>query len=240
MAWINLFAPQALDIAKQMTLGPQAKALLAANPGASAGEFTEAMAGQNLNADAVGFLSHGMKPQAGVLWASESAAKVAPKLPPAELKAAELAKAWSQGQASPRQLDALLAQSPPQGPGTWAAQAASLAAKEPAAPGALAAPSALTSTAIGGSVHLAAAVDTNALQLAAPSVDGLPAVALERPVLKVPEPGMPAMTLPSQLTPPQLAEMNEALKPFVELGMKIAKGAPMTPAMSGLSTLPVV
>ena len=225
MAWINLFAPQALDVAKQMTLGPQAKALLAANPQASAGEFAQALAGEKLNTDAVAFLSHGMKPQAGVLWASESAAKVAPKLPPTELKAAELAKAWSQGQASPDQLDALLAQNPPQGPGTWAAQAASLAAKAPAAPGALAAPSALTSTAIGGSVHLAAAVDTDALQLALPAVDGLPAVALERPVLQVPEPGMPAMMLPSELAPPQIAAMNEALKPFVDLGMTIAQGA---------------
>jgi hypothetical protein len=36
---------------------------------------------------------------------------------------------------------------------------------------------------------------------------------------------MPAMMLPSELAPPQIAAMNEALKPFVDLGMTIAQGA---------------
>jgi len=41
----------------------------------------------------------------------------------------------------------------------------------------------------------------------------------------VPDPGAPAMMLPSQLAPQQVAAMNDALKPFVELGMQIASGS---------------
>lgn len=245
MAWINLIAPKAMDVAKGMVLSPDAKALLASNPGGSAGEFAKALASQKLNTDAVGFLSRGMKPRAGVAWASESAAKVAPKLPPAEVRAAELAKAWTKGQASPAALRSQLAQTPLKGPGSWSARAALFASEPPipaggamtmpALPGG---PTPLTSSSVEGAVKLAAAVDTDALQLVAPAAEGMPSLALPEPIVATP-PDMPAMQLPSQLSPPQLQAINDALAPFVDMGLEIAQGQmPGMPAMPGMPGMP--
>lgn len=90
----------------------------------------------------------------------------------------------------------------------------------PALPGA---PTPLTSNAIAGAVHLAASVDAGSLAIGVPQSPTLPALAL--PALELP-PGaaLPALS-PMQLAPPQIAAMNDALAPFVELGMQIAQGA---------------
>jgi hypothetical protein len=228
---VHMIAPQAAQIAKSVQLGPQAQALLAHNPSTSA--FTQALADKGLNQDAVAFLSHGMQPRAGVLWAGESATQVAPKLPATEVQAASLAKGWAAGQTSPYALKDLLAQTPPTGPGTWAAQAGLLAAGPPAS-GAMQVPSSVTSSAIAGSVHLSAAVDSGALVMATPTRPGMPSLSI--PAATETPTSMPAMTLPSELTPTQVQSMNDALAPFVKLGMQIGAGQ-MPQGISGLPAM---
>jgi hypothetical protein len=220
-----MVAPQALSIVQNMNLSPAATSLLSSNPSTSG--FVTALAQQNLNTDAVAVLARGMKPQAGVLWAGESATQVSPMLPEAEVQAAELAKGWAKGQVSPMQLDAQLAQMPVAGPGSWSAQAAKFASmpeiSAPTVPGVAGAPTELTSNAIGGAVHLSSAVDSGALVIGAPQSPTMPTLTIPA-LAELPAGTPPPLTSAAQLTAPQLASMNDALAPFVELGMKIASG----------------
>jgi len=212
----------AASLASRLPLTPQAQALVA--PGQSPIQLAQTLAAQGMNRDAVSVLASGMQPKQGVSWAAASAKMVEAKLPPGEVKAAELAQSWTQGQATEGQLTSALQQTQLAGPGSWSAQAA-LWSQQGATLGTGAGATPLAPKAVEGAVNLAASVKAGALQV--PATPQLPsATALAAPQIATPQvPSAPTMVSLDQLTPPQVKAMNDALAPFVQLGLKIAGGA---------------
>lgn len=222
----NLTRELASAVAERAGLSPEARALLASNAD-DPSAFIEGLAARGMNDDAVASLAHGMSERRGVQWAAASARKVEAKLPPAELEALGVTETWVTDGAPDATLARVIDQAGPAGPGSWAAQAArwsAQSAKLPASAGVPAAP--LSPKAVEGAVRLAAAVEAGSLQLPAslPTFDAASLTsALARPELAQ----AAAPVLPAQLAPAQLTAMNDALAPFVKLGMQIASGAPV-------------
>ncbi len=216
---IRLSEPTASAIADRLDLSPQAKQLLA--PGVSSGDYVKSLAKQGLSSDAAGFLAHGLEHKRGVQWAAESAELVADKLPPEELKAMELAQAWTKGAAGEADLQQALGETRFDGPGSWAAQAALWTAKalEFTPLGGMAGP--LAPKAIDGAVKLAAAINQGAEPQSSqpvqqPGQDPLPTASATQMM----ELALEATNTP--LGPEDQAALNSALEPFLELGFRLA------------------
>jgi hypothetical protein len=178
-------------------------------------DYAGALAQGGLYADAVAFLSNALQDKAAVRWAVESARLVADQLPENEVGALEAADSWANGSASVAGLQDALGETAFQGPGSWAAQAAAWAA-ENALPGG---PGNLVPKAVEGAVKLAAAMAAGSwsppeieqreqLATAAASEAALADTATE--------------VVSQALDPAELAALNEALKPFVELALEMA------------------
>jgi len=218
---LNLVAPTALAIAEQVDLSPQAQELLAR--GLSSSDYVKALAEQDLNSDAVGFLANGLKERQGVRWAAESASMVSDKLPPEEVEAFKAAEAWAKGQAMEGDVQEALSKTQFAGPGSWAAQAAlwadqgldfASAADGPAMK--------LAPKAIDGAVRLAAAVKAHAWSPPAQGPQDDPGSGLTASGSQLVAAASDAGNAP--LSPEEVAAANKVLKPFVDLGLRIAAG----------------
>ncbi len=218
---IRLSEATAAAIAERVDLSPQAKQLLAS--GVSSSDYVKSLAKQGLSNDAAGFLAHGLEKKRGVQWAAESAKLVADKLPPEELKAMQVAQAWTGGATGEAELQQALGETKFDGPGSWAAQAALWTAKalEFAPPGGVAGP--LAPKAIDGAVKLAAAINQGArpqsLQpVQQPGQSSLPTAAATQMMEQAIEGAATPLSAQDQ------AALNTALEPFVELGLRLAAG----------------
>ena len=226
---VNLAHATASNIAERVDLTPAASQQLA--PGMSSSDFAKSLATQGLNNDAVGFLANGLENKLGVRWAAESAQLVADKLPPEEVQAMEAAQAWAQGSGEETDLAQALDDTQFNGPGSWAAQAALWTAKavQFAPPAGIPVP--LAPKAIEGAVKLAAALNQG-VQLPSPSPAQPPAVKavpLTQPTemikLAVKELMAKAIETPTpSISPQEQAALNDALAPFVDLGLRLAAG----------------
>jgi hypothetical protein len=187
-----------------------------------------ALVGNKLFQDAVVALANGLTREAAVQWGVEAAKTVAAKLPDSELQALNGAEDWLTGDSSREELDALLKDDAMQGPGAWAAQAAAWADDAAGAAEGEAPP---YGKAVESTVKLAAALTANDWplydaqaqsaatdsELAAQSPDlgtELGAAAMEAAAA--------AMSSADQEKPAPEQQLNDLLKPFVELGLKIA------------------
>jgi hypothetical protein len=185
--------------------------------------------------ESVNLLAHGMPEKDAVKWASESSKLVGDKLTPADQQAVMAADKWLANPTPENQAAAAQAAAATngQGPGGWTAQAA--AWSQPAAQGAQAA----TAASSGGgaaAAGLAAGAAAGAVLLAAglvdkPAMPDTPRPNADVPKLKVPPtpkvPGVPepAAPVPPQMQPAEAAAFAKKLKPFMDLGKKIASGA---------------
>ncbi len=229
----KLVEASASVIAERTDLTPEALQHL--TPGISSSDFAKSLASQGLNSDAAGFLAHGLEQRVGVQWAVESVRLIADKLPPEELKAMQAAEAWTEASADEGELEQALGESQFNGPGSWAAQAALWSAKalEFAPPGAVAWP--LAPKAIEGAVKLAAVLNQD-VQLPPPPPGPPPEpspLSIDLPIsdpagiIKQVAEAMMAKTVDAAATPltaEDRAALNDALAPFVDLGLRLAGG----------------
>lgn len=218
----NLVAPTAQRIAEQVDLSPQAHRLLAR--GLSSSDYVKALAKQGLNSDAVGFLANGLKEQQGVQWAAESARLVSDQLPPEEVNALEAAAAWAKGHAMEGDVQGALSETQFAGPGSWAAQAALWAATGLDFASAADGPAIkLAPKAIDGAVRLAAAVKADAWSPPTQGPQGDPDTGLTAAASQAGAAASDAVGAP--LSSEDVAAANNVLKPFVDLGLRIAEGS---------------
>jgi hypothetical protein len=187
-----------------------------------------ALVENNLFQDAVIALANGMTREAAVKWGGDAAKTVAAKLPDSELQALSGAEDWLAGDGDGEQLDALLKDDAMQGPGAWAAQAAAWADDAAGAAEGEAPP---YGKAVESTVKLAAALTANDWPLydaKAQSAAMDAELAAEPPDLGTDlggaamEAAAAAMSSADQETPAPEQQLNDLLKPFVELGLKIA------------------
>jgi len=198
--------------------------------------FLEALDKAKLASDSVIFLAHGMPEQQAVWWACKSGDKVQDKMAPPDIQAKKAAEAWVRNPTPQNQKAAAeTAQKTDfQGPGAWTAQAVAWS-KEFSAPVDAELPAEVmnahkfmaqqqkTGDAVAGAVKLCAALDKGSLvpKPAAPAV---------APAPKLPDVKVPALSYePPPLKPPEpdekeLAQIFDALKPFIDLGRDIANG----------------
>lgn len=179
--------------------------------------------------ESVNLLAQGMPEKDAVKWASESSKLVGDKLNPADQKAVAAADKWLADPSPANQAAAAQAAAATNGtgPGGWTAQAA--AWSKPAAHGAQAA-SAPSGAASGG---MAAAAAAGAVMLAAGLVDkpAMPDTPKPSPELqksKMPKleiPKAPAVQEAPKMKPADAAAFSKKLKPFMDLGKKIASSA---------------
>lgn len=216
--------------------GPLSAAAEDAVAGAqSVSDAMAALVDNGLNQDALAALANGLNDESAVLFGVESAKMVGDKLPESELAALGAAEDWLAARpAAQAGLDAVLTASPMDGPGAWAAQAASWAGETDALALEAQGGRPLTGKAVDAGVKLSAALTKNDYPLApqqaaelAEMAEGLSVttdgLAGEVPAMEMPSaPEMPDAA--ASATAAADAELNELLEPFVELGMKIASG----------------
>jgi len=202
--------------------------------------------------DATVALANGLTKEAAVLWSVESAKMVADKLPESELEALSSAEDWlASGGAAADELAAALDGNEMQGPGGWAALAADWASK---AWGLVTGEAPPYAKAVVGAVKLAAALSKQDWPLFespegvdAPDKSNLgstadaaglvkDAVGLVKDVVAAQSesPAMDAAASAMEAAESSASSeqaLNDLLKPFVELGMKLAAESP-PPAVS--------
>jgi len=196
----------------------------------SVAESLAALVDNKLFQDAVVALANGLTKEAAVKWAVEAGKVVAGKLPEAELDALAGAEQWLSSTDTADQLAGLLKDNAMQGPGAWAAQAAAWADMAAGAAEGEAPP---YDKAVGSAVKLAAALTANDWPLVesalseadlAAAVDGFSAPDLQIDVAGAAADAASAMAAGDAGAPTPEQQLNDLLKPFVELGLKIAAG----------------
>lgn len=208
-------------IADAAAVGAQARTLLA--PGMGTEAYARTLAAHGLYDDATSVLAHGLSDPAAVRWAAESARRARQPAPAEDLQA--LGAAESAGLAptgsgtGAEALQGALGEARFQSAAAWAAQAAAWAAE-----GALLGPERLVPKAVNGAVRLAATLTGPApAPTAAAAMPGSPAApeAATLPAAAAAAPGVPA----SALGAAEQAALNDALRPFVDLGLQLALDA---------------
>ena len=170
----------------------------------------------NEKPDGVGatqFLAHGMKPETGLQWATESA-EAAGKLAPEDAKALAAAKAF-QAQPTPiaREEARIAAQkSGYKGPGGWAALAAAAYPKPGDVTTANAVPPEIFPKAVAGAVSMASG---------APAAGAAPASTAAAPQAV----STAAAAAPAASSAAENVAVLNALKPFLERGLQLASKA---------------
>lgn len=208
------------DMATELTSGSQ-----------SVSESLTALADNGLYQDAVTALSQGLEKDAAVSWAVESAKMVEEKLPAEETEALAAAQEWlASGGADSEQLATALEDNQMQGPGAWAALAADWAGKAQTAAAGEAPP---VDKAVESSVKLSAALTKSDWPLAEPgaaadameaAAEGIGGKAADAggAVSEAMDAAAPAAEAAAADTDSPEQALNDLLKPFVDLGMKIA------------------
>jgi hypothetical protein len=225
------------ELLPKLNASPEAQALY--QPGQSPGEYLQVLEQNQKPMESVNLLAHGMPEKDAVKWASESSKMVGDKLNPADQKALGAADQWLANPTPENQAAAAdaAAATNGSGPGGWTAQAAAWA--QPATQGAQAAGGAGAGGG-GGGGGTAAAAAAGAVMLAAGLVDKPAMPDTPRPSAAVPTatapnaappetPGAPAVPPATQPETPQMkpadaAAFSKKLKPFLDLGKKIASG----------------
>lgn len=223
------------DLLPKINASPDAAALY--QPGQSPGEYLLALEQNQKPMESVNLLAHGMPEKDAVKWASESSKLVGDKLTPADQQAVMAADKWLANPTPENQAAAAQAAAATngQGPGGWTAQAAAWA--QPTAQGAQAASAGGGAAATG----LAAGAAAGAVLLAAglvdkPAMSDTPRPNMELPKAQLPKLEVPKLNDPAALVAPPPPEVPQAkpaenaafakkLKPFMDLGKKIASGA---------------
>ncbi len=218
----KITSPTAAQIAQSSQPSPAALQLL--TPQQTPSQYLSVLQEKQMGDEMVKTMAHGLPDREGVMWAAQSAGKVADKLPPADAQAMEAAQVWAKNPTTPNQAAAAAAAAKTdyRGPGALAAQGAAWA--QPAMPvavpaGAPPAPR-LTPHAVAGAVLLASAIAANP-KLAAPKIQA-PALAL--PTLEVPQLAMPTLGPPPTIPPEVQAQTFRAQHPFIAMGLDIASG----------------
>lgn len=223
------------DLLPKINASPETAALY--QPGQSPGEFLQVLEQNQKPMESVNLLAHGMPEKDAVRWASESSKMVGDKLTPADQKAVTAADNWIANPSPENQAAAAQAAAATngQGPGGWTAQAAAWA--QPAGQAASAGSPGSGAAGGGAASGMAAAAAAGAVMLAAGLVDQPAMPDTPRPnaglaQLKTPDqpqtPGTAAPAVeaaPPQMKPAQAAAFAKKLKPFLDLGKKIAAGA---------------
>jgi len=224
----NITAPTE-ELLPKLNASPEAKALF--QPGQSPGEYLQVLEQNQKPMESVNLLSQGMPEKDAVKWASESSKMVGDKLNSADQKALAAAEKWLANPTPETQNVASLAAAETNGagPGGWAAQAAAWA--KPATQGPEAAAASGGAGAGAGPAGMAAAAAAGAVMLAAGLGDKPPMADTPRPKTDV-VPGeiaqpakAPDAAPPPEMGPAEAKTFSKKLKPFLELGKKIASGA---------------
>ena len=217
------------ELLPRLNASPEAQALY--QPGQSPSEYLQVLEKNQKPMESVNLLAHGMPEKDSVKWAAESSKLVGDKLNPAEQKALAAADKWLADPTPANQAAAgeAAAATNGTGPGGWTAQAAAWA--QPAAQGAQAG-----STAAGGgsgaAAGMAAAAAAGAVMLAAGLVDKPAMPDTPRPTVEIPKAKLPKLEIPKapaapevpKMKPAEVAAFSKKLKPFMDLGKKIASG----------------
>jgi len=198
------------ELLPKLNASPEAQALY--QPGQSPGEYLAALEANKKPMESVNLLAHGMPEKDAVKWASESSKLVGDKLTPADQQAVMAADKWLANPTPENQAAAAQAAAATngQGPGGWTAQAAAWA--QPA-----------------GAVLLAAGLVDK------PAMPDTPRPGVEMPKAPLPKLKVPKLNDPAALVAPPPPEVPQAkpaenaafakkLKPFLDLGKKIASG----------------
>lgn len=175
------------------------------------------------SSEKVDAMAREMPERKSVWWACQSCRKVESKMQPHDVASMEAAENWvkTPNPATEEKLSAALQKQDFQGPGAWAAQAASWSAKSADVAGAASASGggeALAAKAVAGAVKMAAAMAADkftppAFKAQTPEFNAdLPSVDFPQTNGEVPVPS----------TPQENATM---LKPFIELGHEIESGS---------------
>lgn len=225
------------ELLPKMNASPEAQALY--QPGQSPAEYLQVLEKNKQPMESVNLLAHGMPEKDAVKWASESSKMVGDKLTPADKQAVAATDQWLANPTPENQAAAAQAANATNGagPGGWAAQSAAWA--QPASQGAQAG----SAAAGGGGIApgMAASAAAGAVLLAAGLVDKPAMADTPRPNANIPKMEIPKAEIPkapaapeapaaSAPPPPKMAAADAAafskkLKPFLELGKKIASGA---------------
>jgi hypothetical protein len=220
------------NMASQDHLSPGARQVV--HPDMTPCDQAHALNQQQMPADAVKSLAHGLPEHKSVQWAAASAEKVSNPAHPTDMQAIHAAKAWTQNPNPTTQKAAALAASKTdfKTPGAWAAQAAAWSGSG----------AGLTAHAVSGSVMLAAAQGGKPIAppgaatptAAAPKIPAISKPAAPRFQLpcfkKSPVPEVPQVPTKGAdgltLTPAQRAEMAKNTDPFLKLGCNISQSRP--------------
>jgi len=213
---------KAAHIALSSEPGPAAIKLL--TPQQTPSQYLAALQERQMGDEMVKFMAHGLPDKQGVLWAVRSAEMVADKVSVEDAQAMQAAKSWVENPNAKSQAAAAsaAARTNLQGPGAWAAQAATWA--QLATPGALPASGGafprLTPHAVSAAVLLASAIAAGPKPAASKRTEPAPSP----PDLPVqPVAGRPAAPLP--VIPPKVqTQMFKAQQPFIALGLDLASG----------------
>ena len=219
-----LATPTAAQLTTFSQPGPAALQLL--TPQQTPSQYLAALQEKQMGDEMVKTIAHGLPDREGVMWAAQSAEKVADKLPPTEVHALQAAQAWAKNPTAATQAAAAAAAAKTnlQGPGALAAQAAAWA--KPAATGA----ARLTPHAVSAAVLLSAAIV--AFPKHAAPKDKVPGSAVPPPVMPAPAAVAPvpiaAVTpTPPPVIPPKIqAQTFKTQHPFIAMGLDIASGKP--------------
>ncbi len=211
--------PTAAQIAQSSQPGAAAQQLL--TPQQTPSQYLAALQEKQMGDEMVKTMAHGLPDKEGVMWAAQSAGKVADKLPATDVQAMQAAQAWAQNPSPATQAAAAAAAAKTdlQGPGAWAAQAAAWA--KPDVPAA----TRLTPHAVSAAVLLASAIAANP-KLTAPKVQvpapTLPASAM--PAVEVPQAAAPQSGPPPAIPPKVQAQTFKSQHPFIAMGIDLASG----------------
>jgi hypothetical protein len=229
----RITAPTAAQIAQSSSPSPGAQALL--TPQQTPSQYLGALQQKHMGADMVNTLAHGLSDRDGVHWASQSAEKVADKLPPHEVHAMKAAQAWAKNPTAANQADAAAAAAKGglKGPGSMAAQGAAWA--KPATPGgpnpstsSAAATPRLTPHAVTSAVMMSSAIKAHpAAAVAAMTAPAVKAPAVSAPQVNAPAVQAPQVKVPNvpPVVPPSVqAQTFEQQHPFIAIGIDIASG----------------
>jgi len=227
----------ASEVAAHSRLQPEAQKLL--QPDQTPSQYLHSLEQQQMPMDSMNFLAGGMSEQDSVYWATQSSQQVAGKLNAPDQAALAAAEEWVKDPTPDNQALAAKAaeESGLEGPGGWAAQAAAWSQNPTSSTPPVNATSA-SGVPGGGPVGLVAAAVVGSVLLAAGLVKGKAMSEAPRPTT---DPLPPAVKTPSSPDQPGFPQTQEAspevtmppvdnnklaktLKPFLELGKKIANG----------------
>lgn len=226
------------ELLPRLNASPEAAALY--QPGQSPGEYLQLLEKNQKPMESVNLLAQGMPEKDAVKWASESSKMVGDKLTPEDQQAVAAADKWLADPTPENQAAAgkAAAATNGKGPGGWTAQAA--AWSQPAVQGAQAGQAAAGGGAgAAAAPGMAASAAAGAVMLAAglsdkPAMDGSPRPSAqiakgEIPKVEIPKaPAAPGAEAPKvevpQMKQADAAAFSKKLKPFLDLGKKIASG----------------